>query len=122
MFTEPQGALIRPADLSEKADPRVLYFRSYLLIRAAVGFIGVVLPLLFIIGEAFIGAGVHVRGSISAYYHSPMRDVFVGGLVVISFLLARYRAGQKSRADSTLSTVAGISLLLVVVFPTGRST
>ena len=120
MFAEPQGALIRPEDLSDKADPKVLYFRSYLLIRAAVGFIGVVLPLLFIIGEAFIGAGVHVRGSISAYYHSPMRDVFVGGLVVISFLLAMYMAGQKSRADWTLSTVAGISLLFVVVFPTGR--
>jgi hypothetical protein len=55
--------------VSDKADPKVLYFRSYLLIRAAVGFIGVVLPLLFIIGEAFIGAGVQVRGSISAYYH-----------------------------------------------------
>ena len=51
MFAEPQGALIRPDDLSDKDDPRVLYFRSYLLIRAAVGVIGVVLPLLFIIGE-----------------------------------------------------------------------
>src|SRR5262249_44338468 len=69
------------------------YTRSYRAMRLVVGILGVALPLVFIIGEAFfLRGGVHVRGSISAYYHTPMQDVFVGGLCVIGFLLATYMA------------------------------
>jgi len=70
------------------------YTRSYRVMRLVVGFLGVALPLAFIIGEAFFLRGsVHVRGSISAYYHSPMQDVFL---------------------------IAGLAVLGVVFFPTSR--
>ncbi|MGC5019337.1 hypothetical protein [Micromonospora sp. DT47] len=99
----------------------MLYAKSYLLIRTVVGFIGIFLPLVFIIGEAyFLRGGVHVRGSLSSYYHSSMRDLFVASLCVAGFLLATYMAGQRRTRDFWLSLVAGVAVLGVVFFPTSR--
>ena len=76
------------------------YTRSYRVIRLMVGFLGISLPLIFIFVEAYLlKGGVHVRGSLSAYYHSPLQDVFVGGLCVIGVLLATYMAGEKNTLD-----------------------
>lgn len=98
------------------------YSRSYRVIRLAVGFLGILLPILFILGEAFfLRGGVHVRGSLSAYYHTSMQDIFVGGLCVIGFLLATYMAGEPRTWDFVASLVAGIAVLGVVFFPTSRS-
>jgi hypothetical protein len=121
MFTPSEDTFVRPSELSDLRDPNVLYARSYLLIRTVVGVIGVLLPLVFIIGEAFfLRAGVHVRGSISAYYHTSIRDVFVGGLCVVGLLLATYMSEQRKRPDWWLSLLAGIAVLGVVFFPTTR--
>src|SRR5215467_13881070 len=69
------------------------YTRSYRLIRLVVGFLGIALPIVFIIGEAlFLRGSVHVRGSLSEYYHTSMQDIFVGGLCIIGLLLAAYMA------------------------------
>jgi hypothetical protein len=103
-------------------DRDAAYTRSYRVMRLVVGFLGVALPLVFIIGEAFfLRGGVHVRGSISAYYHTPMQDVFVGGLCVIGFLLATYMAGEFRTWDFWASLIAGLAVLGVVFFPTSRS-
>lgn len=98
------------------------YTRSYRVIRLVVGFLGVLLPLVFIIVEAsYLKGGVHVRGSLSAYYHTSMQDIFVGGLCVIGFLLATYMAGEPRSWDFLASLIAGIAVLGVVFFPTSRS-
>jgi small neutral amino acid transporter SnatA (MarC family) len=114
----------RPANLetpADQPDPAVLYVRSYLMIRTVVGFIGILLPIVFILGETYyLRGGVHIRGSISAYYHTSMRDFFVAGLCVIGFLLATYMAAQKNTWDFWLSLAAGIAVILVVFFPTRR--
>ena len=103
-------------------DRDAAYTRSYRVMRLVVGVLGVALPLVFIIGEAFfLRGGVHVRGSISAYYHTPMQDVFVGGLCVIGFLLATYMAGEFRTWDFWASLIAGLAVLGVVFFPTSRS-
>jgi hypothetical protein len=111
----------RPDDLTDTSDPTVLYVRSYLLIRTLVGLLGILLPLLFIVGEAaYLRGGVHVRGSLSAYYHTSMRDIFVAGLCVTGFLLATYLSGQARTWDFWLSLVAGVAVIGVVFFPTTR--
>jgi hypothetical protein len=98
------------------------YTRSYRAIRLVVGFLGIALPLIFIFVEAFLlKGGVHVRGSLSAYYHSPLQDVFVGGLCVIGMLLATYMAGEWKGLDFWASLIAGFAVLGVVFFPTTRS-
>jgi len=111
----------RPSDVTDETNPAALYVSSYLLIRTVVGIIGIVLPAFFIIGEAFyLRGGVHVRGSISAYYHTSMHDIFVAGLCVIGFLLATYMAGLTKTWDFWLSFVAGGAVLVVAFFPTRR--
>ena len=104
MFRTCEDDVDPPVDLANPRNARALYAHSYLMIRAVVGVIGIVLPVVFIIGEMFfLRTGVQVRGSISAYYHTSMRDLFVGGLTVIGFLLLTYMAGQKRRLDWWLS-------------------
>lgn len=111
----------RPPDLSDDGDPRVLYARSYLLIRVIVGVVGVLLPtLLFVLDGLFLRGGLVVKGSLSAYYHSGARDLFVGALCVTGFLLVTYMAAQRSTWDYRLSTVAGIAALGVAFLPTTR--
>lgn len=126
MFGLASDTFDRPDDLVHPKDPtdpaeiaRVLYSRAYLLIRMIVGIIGILLPIVFIIGEAFLRGGLHVRGSLSAYYHTPMRDVFVAGLCVTGFLLATYMAGR-SNWDFWLSFLAGVAVLGVAFLPTMR--
>jgi uncharacterized membrane protein len=112
----------RPPNMDDKKDGAVLYVRSYLLIRTAVGLVGILLPIILIIAEAFFLKGsVRIRGSLSAYYHSPMQDIFVGGLCVTGFLLITYMAGMPKTWDFWLSLIAGLAVLVVVFFPTWRS-
>ncbi|HEY5984769.1 MAG TPA: hypothetical protein VIV12_00095 [Streptosporangiaceae bacterium] len=98
------------------------YTRSYRIIRLVVGFLGVLLPVVFIIVEAsYLRGGVHVRGSLSAYYHTAMQDIFVGGLCVIGFLLLTYMAGEPRSSEFFASLIAGLAVLGVVFFPTSRT-
>lgn len=82
-------------------------------LRRVVGLLGVSLPLVLVIiaGE---------RESISAFYHSPARDVFVGWLVAIAVCLAAYRGHDA--ADKWCARVAAAGLLVVAYVPTGGAT
>jgi hypothetical protein len=98
------------------------YTRSYRTIRLVVGCLGILLPALLILGEAFYLPGpVQVRESLSAYYHTSMQDVFVGVLCVIGVLLATYMSGESRTWDFRVSLLAGIAVLGVVFFPTART-
>lgn len=111
----------RPQSLDDRTNPAALYVSSYLITRTVVGFLGILLPIAFIVGEAFYLRGdVHVRGSISAYYHTAMRDLFVAGLCVIGFLLMTYMSAQTKTWDFWLSLVAGAAVVGVAFFPTLR--
>ncbi len=122
----PVASFQRPADwyVRRPGDPGQegtrLYIVSYLLTRTVVGVLGLLLPIVLLVGEAFfLDQSVRFRGSISAYYHSPMRDVFVAILCVIGFLLMTYMAGQRN-ADFWISLVAGAAAVGVAMFPTDR--
>jgi hypothetical protein len=107
-------------ELIERGDKSGLLRLSDLWSRAIIGIIGIVLPILLIAGEAFfLRGGVHVRGSLSAYYHTSVGDVFVAGLCVTGFFLATYMVGTKT-LGFWLSLVAGLAVIGVVFFPTMR--
>lgn len=111
----------RPQDLSDRSDPRVLYARSYLVIRLVVGVIGICLPiLLWVLDALVLRGGPTTRGSLSAYYHSGARDLFVGALCITGCLLLTYLAAQRATWDYWLSTVAGAAVLGVALLPTAR--
>jgi hypothetical protein len=94
VFQEPLRAPY-PDQLTDSGNEEVQYRLSNLLTRAVVGAIGFVLPFIFIIWESFVlKGGVQVRGSLSAYYHTSARDIFVAALCVVGFFLATYMSGQ----------------------------
>jgi hypothetical protein len=111
-----------PPRPSPAEQEKFAYLRSYLLMRAVIGFIGIALPVSLLLGDiAFLKGDTLPRGSLSAYYHSGMRDLFVGTLCAIGVFLITYRVFDRI-SDNLLSTVAGFAALAVAFFPTGRPT
>jgi hypothetical protein len=95
--------------------------KPYLGIRLVIGVIGVALPtLLVVVDGAFIDTALEVRGSMSQYYHSPARDLFVGGLAACGVILASYMFWKWRTWDFWISLVGGLGVLGVAAFPTGR--
>ena len=88
--------------------------QSYLFLRKGIGIIGVALPFVLIIGKIILESP-GISGSLSAYYYSVMRDVFVGSLWVIGVFLICYRYDT---LDDIASTIAGICAIGVSLLPT----
>jgi hypothetical protein len=98
------------------------YVRSYLIMRALVGVLGIALPVVLVFGD---GLGFterpFPRDSLSAYYYSGTRELFVGALVATGIFLITYKVADRA-LDNTLSTLAGVASVLIALFPTGRPT
>jgi hypothetical protein len=92
---------------------------SYLALRRAVGWIGILLPLTLIAGDHLIFHEKQVLLDISLYYHTGMRDVFVGAVCAIALFLFYYRGYDKW--DNIVGNLAGFCALGVAWFPTTAS-
>ena len=69
-----------------RADTLVL---SYLSIRRSLGLLGLLLPIL--LGPVgWLTLGIDIQENMSSYYHTPLRDVFVGVLCAIGIFLFCY--------------------------------
>ena len=93
-------------------DPLVV---SYLGLRRAVGVIGVALPFALIIGKLLL-QGPGIQSSISSYYYTDMRDVFVGSLCAIGIFLMSCR-GYDWR-DELAGRLACLFAVGVALLPT----
>ncbi|MEQ3553132.1 DUF998 domain-containing protein [Pseudonocardia nematodicida] len=87
---------------------------SYLGLRRAVGVIGILLPLVLVVGDWVLGDD-GLRPSISSYYYTPMRDVFVGSMCAVGVFLFCYRY---ERPDRLLANVTGTAAIAVALLPT----
>ena len=87
---------------------------SYLGVRRAIGVIGISLPFVLLIG-AWLLDGVGVQGSISDYYYTVMRNVFVGSMVANGVFFLSYRY---ARVDTALARLIGLAAIGVALFPT----
>jgi hypothetical protein len=88
----------------------------YLGLRKAVGWIGLLFPFTLMIGNSLVFRGEFVLRSISRYYHTGMRNVFVAALCAVALFLFFYSgSGRRERAAGIL---AGFFALGVVFFPT----
>ncbi len=88
---------------------------SYLFMRRGIGVIGVGLPFALAIGYAASSHRAVLRNSISSYYYTDMRNVFVGSLWAIGVFLICYRFNL---VDDILSTIAGVLAIAVALCPT----
>ena len=103
-------------------DPRptdpdlVRYVRSFLYLRILVGALGLALPVLLVAVERFWFDG-DLLSSLSSYYYTGVRDVFVGALCAIGVFLIAYKVAEVN-LDNVLSAIAGAGAALVALFPT----
>lgn len=109
-------------DASAENPAAEAFRKSYLGMRMAIGMLGVLLPVLLVFVDwLFVDARRPIRGSMSAYYHSSARDVFVGGLIATGLFLITYMAAKKRTYDYVLSTTGGVLVILVALLPTARA-
>jgi hypothetical protein len=87
---------------------------SYITLRKLIGILGILLPFACLL-EGSLFQNLPVKDSISAYYHSNMRDVFVGLLVGVSLFLMTYKGYE--RRDTLMAIASGIAGLGIAIFP-----
>lgn len=88
---------------------------SYLALRKSIGIIGVALPVVLALGKIALG-DPGIESSISGYYYTNMRDVFVGSMCAIAVFLMSYRGYERS--DEIAGDLACVFALGVALFPT----
>lgn len=92
---------------------------SYLALRKTVGWIGLLLPFVLMLGVFIIFKGKVIDKSISHYYYSGMGDVFVGAICAIALFLFFYYG--HNNWDNWTGNIAGLFALGVAWFPTTES-
>lgn len=94
---------------------------SYHAVRQALGFLGLALPVILFLGGIFVLCDL--RPSISDFYNSLLRDVFVGIMCAIGVFLCSYQGYRRDPSrgerlsDAVLARVAGVSAIGVALFP-----
>lgn len=92
---------------------------SYLALRNAIGWIGILLPFVLMVGSVIVFGCKGILTTISQYYYSGMRDVMVGALCAIALFLFFYKGYD--RFDDIAGNLAGIFALGIALFPTVKS-
>ena len=87
---------------------------SYKALRRLIGFLGILLPIVLILG-GWLFAKDQIQQSISLYYYSNMRDFLVGILFVVALFLMTYKGTYV--IDNVITTITGIAGLCVAIFP-----
>jgi hypothetical protein len=97
--------------LKNKNDSLII---SYLTLRKWIGILGMLLPFACLF-EGSLFQNKPVMDSISAYYHSNVRDILTGLLIGVSIFLLTYK-GYELR-DKLIATLSGIAGLGIAIFP-----
>ena len=98
---------------------------NYMFLRKAVGLLGTFLPLILLAANPIFvtvvnnGCGL-VPNSISGYYYSSARNIFVGGLCALGLFLIAYVGYDLG--DRLVTDAAGVFAVCVALFPTAPST
>lgn len=92
---------------------------SYLTQRKLLGYLGVLLPFLVYFGSQLDGCTA-VQNSISAYYFTNVREIFVATLAALALFFVTYKG--YNRLDNVLTNLAGFLALNIAIFPSMRET
>lgn len=95
------------------------YVLSFYRVRQALGLLGLAFPLLLFLGGLL--AESSLPPSISDYYHSTLRDIYVGTLFAIGVFLVSYRGHPRETgdlmSDNLAASLAGIGAFGLALFP-----
>jgi hypothetical protein len=101
--------------MNQQSVPEESLVLSYLDLRKAVGIIGFALPFVLALGKILL-EGPGIESSISGYYYTDMRNVFVGSLCAIGVFLMSTRGYD--RRDEIAGILACVFAVGVALFPT----
>lgn len=87
---------------------------SYMFLRQTVGWTGTLLPIVLLVGLA-ISSTESRPDSMSGYYYTDMRNIFVGALCVLGVFLAAYDGYDD--VDRWITDIAGLCALGVAFCP-----
>lgn len=107
-----EAKLAADVEVSEEELSERLHKQTYFCLRLVMAIISILLPVLFLVSAYWVG----MQGSISAFYYTSMRNVFVGALFAIGICLYVYKGYNP--LENTGLTVAGLFLFGVALFPT----
>jgi hypothetical protein len=88
---------------------------SYMFLRQTVGWIGTLLPAVLLAGAA-ISSKASRPGSMSGYYYTDMRNIFVGALCALGVFLVAYDGYDD--VDRWITSIAGFGAIGVALCPT----
>ncbi len=91
---------------------------SYLGLRKCLGVLGILLPIVLAVGKMAIDNSPVLLDSLSAYYHSVMRDVWVGSLCAMGVFLFSYRY---TLHDDVVADLAGLCAIGTALFPSAQA-
>jgi hypothetical protein len=87
-------------------------------LRQTVGWIGSLLPAVLLAGNALFFT-TSLPDSMSGYYYTHMRNVFVGALCALGVFLVAYTGYDE--VDRWITNIAGLGAIAVAFFPTKPS-
>ena len=105
--------------MNQQSGPQNSLVLSYLDLRQAVGIIGFSLPFVLAFGKILL-EGPGIQSSISGYYYTDMRNIFVGSLCAIGVFLMSCRGYD--RKDEIAGYLACVFAIGVALFPTTPDT
>lgn len=85
-------------------------------IRQAIGYLGIIMPAILMVGTLSIGKCTELQDSISHYYYTIMGNVLVMTLCSFSVFLFLYQGYE--RWDNIVTTFAGLCALGIALFAT----
>ena len=92
---------------------------SFLTFRKVIGWLGILLVPVMIIGSFILDHTNVIQVSVSAYYHTSMRNGLVGIVCGMSLFLLCYHGYEWK--DSLASKLAGLFALGIAFFPTSET-
>lgn len=120
------GATAQPPD--ETGSQQNEAVGSYQALRNAIGWLAFGLPWVVFLGywiifshhrlACLVPIGDKLPDSLSGYYYSHMRDVFVGSMCSAGVFLFFYRVADGR--ERWLTNIAGLCAVLIALFPTTR--
>jgi len=99
-------------------DGDTVIITTLLTMRRIIGILGMSLPFIVVVG-GFLQNGFTVQSSISSYYYTNMRDIFIGVICIVGLYLISYRGYE--RIDDVVTNISGSLAFGVVVFPTSQT-
>jgi len=89
-------------------------------LRKAIGIIGISLPFVLAFGKIILGSP-GIQSSISGYYYTGMRDVFVGSLCAIAVFMMSYKGyDHRDELAGDLACAFASGVALFPITPAGN--